>query len=212
MKKVKLSTLALWIVFLMASAVLVLGIYMIDTKKSLYLFEYVFDENIIRLIGLSMLYIYFIISYFRSRSTMSKKKFITLNVILTAFVIMGIVTTVLDIHSSVKRQIASDKISLSDGNEIFLAENETKEDSEVKKREIYVYSLNGCFVKKIGNINELYFSNKCIQQDKYSYKYGESTGKLVITCEYGSFGNDIVSLKEEYDDGFLDYEFTIEKN
>lgn len=212
MKKVKLSTLAPWIVFLMTSAVLVLAMYMVLTKQSLYLFGYIFDESSVKFFGISMLYIGFIIGYFRSKSTMSKKKFIIINVFLTAVLIMCIAITVLDIRSSVKRQIASDKISLSDGNEIFLAENEAKEDSEVRKREICVYSFNGCFVKKIGKINELYFSNKCIQQNKYTYKYDESTGKLVITCEYGSFGNDIVSLKEEYDDGFLDYEFTVEKN
>lgn len=194
----------------MAAAAFVPTFYMLDTKQRLFLFGYVFDESIFKFFGIAMLYLGFIIDFScNKKDKMTKKKIIVLTVILSVMFVWSVETTVENIHSTVKMQIAADRIELSDGKEILLVENEKKVDTETMNGEIYVYRVNGSFVKKLGEIREYYFSNKCVKQNKYTYKYDESTGKLVITCEYGIFGNDTVSLKEEYDTGFLDYEFNI---
>lgn len=194
----------------MAAAAFVPTFYMLDTKQRLFLFGYVFDESIFKFFGIAMLYLGFIIDFScNKKDKMTKKKIIVLTVILSVMFVWSVETTVENIHSTVKMQIAADRIELSDGKEILLVENEKKVGTETMNGEIYVYRVNGSFVKKLGEIREYYFSNKCVKQNKYTYKYDESTGKLVITCEYGIFGDDTVSLKEEYDTGFLDYEFNI---
>lgn len=194
----------------MAFAAFVPTFYMLDTKQRLFLFGYVFDESIFKFFGIAMLYLGFIIDFScNKKDKMTKKKIIVLTVILSVMFVCSAAMTVENIHSTVKMQIAADRIELSDGKEILLVENEKKVGTETMNGEIYVYRVNGSFVKKLGEIREYYFSNKCVKQNKYTYKYDESTAKLVITCEYGIFGNDTVSLKEEYDTGFLDYEFNI---
>lgn len=194
----------------MAFAAFVPTFYMLDTKQRLFLFGYAFDESIFKFFGIAMLYLGYIIDFScNKKDKMPKKKIIVLTVILSVMFVWSAETTVENIRSTVKMQIAADRIELSEGKEILLVENEKKVGAEIMNGEIYVYRVNGSFVKKLGEIREYYFSNKCVKQNKYTYKYDESTGKLVITCEYGVFGNDTVSLKEEYDTGFLDYEFNI---
>ncbi|MDE6709809.1 MAG: hypothetical protein K2J76_04910, partial [Oscillospiraceae bacterium] len=73
-----------------------------------------------------------------------------------------------------------------------------------------VYQINGFAAKKAGEIDESYFSNKCLLQDKYTYEYDEANKKLTIICEYGTFDSGFLKLKEEYDTGFLEREFTLE--
>ena len=59
-------------------------------------------------------------------------------------------------------------------------------------------------------IDETDFSNNCLEQGKYEYEYDEKSKLLTVICEYGEYGDDTVFLKEEYDTGFMSYEFELE--
>lgn len=106
-----------------------------------------------------------------------------------------------------------EQITLSDENKILLNERATYSKFGERKFEytyMDVYQIKGITVKKLGEINETYFSNKCLSQDKYSYEYDEQSKKLTVICEYGTYGDSVVHLKEEYDTGFWSGEFTLE--
>ena len=82
--------------------------------------------------------------------------------------------------------------------------------TEIELTYMDVYQISGIAAKKLGKIDESYFSNKCLSQDKYTYEYDEASKKLTIICEYGTYGDSFVSLKEEYDTGFWEEEFILE--
>lgn len=106
-----------------------------------------------------------------------------------------------------------ERLVLSDGNEILLSERITHSTiGETKFEFTYmdVYQIKGIAVKKLGRIDETYFSNKCLSQDKYTYEYDGTSKKLTIICEYGTYGDGFVRLKEEYDTGFWEEEFTLQ--
>ena len=129
-------------------------------------------------------------------------------------IIFIVVCTVFLIHlicNDIKNTADTEAITLSDGTEILLSERITH--STISGRELTymdVYQINGFAAKKAGEIDETYFSNKCLSQDKYTYEYDEAGKKLTIICEYGTYGDGTVRLKEEYDTGFWEKEFTLE--
>lgn len=115
------------------------------------------------------------------------------------------------IYDDIKNNADTEAITLSDGNEILLSERITH--STISGRELTymdVYQINGFAAKKVGEINETYFSNKCLLQDKYTYEYDEAGKKLTIICEYGTYGDGTIRFKEEYDTGFWEEEFVLE--
>ena len=94
-----------------------------------------------------------------------------------------------------------ERITLSDGNEIIFKEYiEQKEYTYIE-----VYQVNGIIAKKIGFIDEIFFYNQCLLQDKYSYEYDEAGKKLTVICEHGS-----ASLEELYGTDFWEREFILE--
>lgn len=106
-----------------------------------------------------------------------------------------------DVYSDIKNTTDTEQITLSDGNEIIFKEY-------IRKKEytyIDVYHVNGIIAKKLGYIDEIFFYNQCLLQDKYSYEYDEAGKKLTVICEHGS-----ASLEEQYGTGFWEREFTLE--
>ena len=134
-----------------------------------------------------------------------------------AFLVIGMVTLCLwgitdSTIDGLKDSETQNIITLSDGKEITM--NEVTDYSSLNKdwelHYIYVYRTKGIIAEKIGEIDETYFSNRCIADGKYTYEYNESTKVLKIVCEYGKYGNDTVKLKPEYDTGYMDFEFQLE--
>ena len=116
-------------------------------------------------------------------------------------------------YDNINEKADRERLVLSDGNEILLKEriaHITIGETRFEHTYMDVYHINGFAAKKLGEIDETYFSNKCLSQDKYTYEYDEASKKLTIICEYGTYGNEVVRLKEEYDTGFWEKEFTLE--
>lgn len=103
-----------------------------------------------------------------------------------------------------KYTIAKENITLSDNTKIFLLEKKSD------RKYIDIYKANFIFAEKLGRIDEYYYSNDCLADDKYTYQYNEDKKILNIICEYGIYGNEFVKRKEEFDTGFDNFEFVIE--
>ncbi|MDE5577277.1 MAG: hypothetical protein K2J11_07815, partial [Oscillospiraceae bacterium] len=134
-------------------------------------------------------------------------------VVCAVFFALEVGVIVWAVHENIKNTVDIEQITLSDGNEILLKErisHTTIGKTRFEDTYMDVYQINGIAAKKLGEIDESYFSNKCLLQDKYTYEYDEASKKLTIICEYGTYGNGVVRLKEEYDTGFWEKEFTLE--
>lgn len=106
-----------------------------------------------------------------------------------------------------KHNKVSANIVLSGEKEVFLQEYEDKE----KYNSIYVYQIqHKHLAKKLGSIDERYFSNNCLQQNEYAHEYDEQSNKLDIVCAYGTFGGEHIMLEPDYDNGSLRYTFELE--
>ena len=72
-----------------------------------------------------------------------------------------------------------------------------------------MYKITGIFAKKLGEIDETYYSIKALEEGKLVCTYSDDASVLMIECGYGTFGNDRVQLTPEYDTGTLKYEFKL---
>ena len=152
-----------------------------------------------------VMFIYFFISWIDQPKSKKRTKCMIACAVMFALEASVIVWAV---YEDVKNIVDTEQITLSDGNEILLKERITHDkigETRFEITYISVYQINGIAAKKLGGINETYFSNKCLLQDKYSYEYDEAGKKLTVICEHGS-----ASIEEEYGTGFWEKEFTLE--
>lgn len=173
--------------------------------RGLFLFGYVWNVNFI-LIFLEM--VMFVVLFVSLIGQPKGKKQIIGMILCVVMVALEAALTVWAVYKDVKNIVDTEQITLSDGNEILLEERITHDKIGETRYEItyiIVYQINGIAIKEVGGINETYFSNKCLLQDKYSYEYDEASKKLTVICEHGS-----ASLEEQNGTGFWEREFTLE--
>lgn len=85
-------------------------------------------------------------------------------------------------------------------------------DIEYGHTRIDVYNVKGRFVKKAGEIDEKLFSVKCLAEEKYSYRLEDDNTAIIISCEYGTFGDadGNIVLDPKYTDKTLSYRFELD--
>lgn len=75
---------------------------------------------------------------------------------------------------------------------------------------INVYRVSGGIAKKIGVIDEMYFSVECIKEDMYTYFINADKSTITIECSYGFFGDGIIMMNPAYETGKIRYVFKLE--
>lgn len=193
-----------------AAVILVVFIYLKIAGGELFLFGYVWHYTDIGNFLNAFVCVWIFISWAGQPKSAKRRNIMILG---AALFVLEIVLISWAVYEDIKNTADMERITLSDGNKILLDERITYIKFDEKKFEytyMDVYQINGITAKKLGEINESYFSNKCLSQDKYSYEYDEQSKKLTIICEYGTYGDSVVHLKEEYDTGFWSEEFTLE--
>ncbi len=75
---------------------------------------------------------------------------------------------------------------------------------------INVYQVNGRIAKKLGIIDEVYFSVECIKDDMYTYFINEEKNTITIECSYGFFGDGIVEMNPAFETGKIQYVFKLD--
>lgn len=75
---------------------------------------------------------------------------------------------------------------------------------------IDVYRVNGRIAKKLGIIDEVYFSVECIKDGLYTYFINHEKNTITIECSYGSFGDGIVQINPAYETGKIQYVFKLD--
>lgn len=74
---------------------------------------------------------------------------------------------------------------------------------------INVFKVNNNVARKLGVIDEVYFSAKCVEEDMYTYFIDSESGTVTIECSYGWFGDGIVMMNPDYETGKIQYIFSI---
>lgn len=97
-----------------------------------------------------------------------------------------------------------DIIEIDENTDIFLCETGDE------NTQIDIYRVKDRMARKIGEIDETYFSVKCIEQGMYSYEISDDGTFITIYCNYGVYGNGIYMIVPAYDTGTLSYTFQIE--
>lgn len=75
---------------------------------------------------------------------------------------------------------------------------------------IDVYHVNGRIAKKLGTIDEVYFSVECIKDGLYTYFINQEKNTITIECSYGFFGDGIVEINPAYETGKIQYVFKLD--
>ncbi len=192
-------------VFLILALIIVLDV----TKRELLLFGYLFEKYFLTCVFyLTADIITFSGVKVKEFNKKQKKAFIVRRVLTVVIIALGLPLW----YENIKNTVDTERLTLSDGNEILLRER-VRHTSGGTWDYTYmdVYRIDGIIAKNLGKIDESYYSNKCLLQDKYTYKYDEAEKKLTIICEYGTYGeNSAARLTEEYDTGFWSEEFILE--
>lgn len=206
-KKIKIGILD---IIVLVISVIILGffIYLVRTDSELYLFGYMWKVNYIVIFLQAVTFA----SYFISWTGQPKSKKRTKAMISFAVIfVLEAGLLVWSAYDNINEKADKERIVLSDGKEVMLSERiDYIAGTKIELTYMDVYQINGIAAKKLGKIDESYFSNKCLLQDKYTYEYDEAGKKLTIICEYGTYGDGTVRLKEEYDTGFWEKEFILE--
>lgn len=185
-------------------------IYLTITDRELFLFGYMWKTNYV--VGFLSVLMWACIIILRIGKPKSKKER-NIMILCTVLSVLEIGLLAWAAYDNFNEKADRERLVLSDGNEIFLKEriaHSTIGETRFEHTYMDVYQINGFAAKKLGEIDETYFSNKCLSQDKYTYEYDEASKKLTIICEYGTYGDGFVRLKEEYDTGFWEKEFILE--
>lgn len=187
--------------------VIILGffIYLKVIDSELFLFGYVWYVNCILIFFQMVMFIYYFISWIGQPKSKKRTKCMVVCVVFFALE-AGLLAWYS--YEEINEKTDREQFVLSDGNEILLSERITHSTiGETRFEYTYmdVYQINGIAAKKLGRIDETYFSNKCLLQDKYSYEYDEAGKKLTVICEHGS-----ASLEEQNGTSFWEREFTLE--
>lgn len=75
---------------------------------------------------------------------------------------------------------------------------------------INIYRVKGRIARKIGVIDEVYFSAECIKDGLYNYFINYEKNTIMIECFYGYFGDGIVEINPAYETGKIQYVFKLD--
>lgn len=204
-------TVGFWVYVIVIIAFLGLGWYLKHMEADLFLFGYIWNRQFLSWFTIVILYIGFL--YMWKGQPNSRRRKICM-ILALVMIVLGVGAISYDVfYRNVKNTAAAEQIVLPDGKEVLFMETLDHVriiEKTFENTYFNVYQKNGIIVRKVGEIDESYFSNKCLSQDTYSYEYDEADRKLTVVCEYGTYGDSVVSLKEEYDTGTLKYEFVLE--
>lgn len=105
----------------------------------------------------------------------------------------------------ISKSKVNDLVKLNESTSVILCEA----DGKTGHTRIDVYRRRGRFAKKIGEIDEMLFSVKCIESGAYNCYASDDGDKVIVECSYGTYGDGVYMLVPEYDSGVLTYTFEL---
>ncbi len=74
---------------------------------------------------------------------------------------------------------------------------------------INVFKVNNNIARKLGVIDEVYFSVKCVEENMYNYFFDAESKTVTIECSYGWFGDGVVMMNPDCETGKIQYVFNL---
>ena len=186
----KLSTVLYFACLTIAVMALVFFLYLILVDGGLFLFGYVFSPYTLAFAVIAAVF--------------------THGMLAAAGAVIALVVALYGGVKDVRHSKTADMLVMSGGRNALLTEYTEKNGTAGKENTfIDVHILYGRVAIKLGNIDETYFSNKCVEKDLYAYSLNESDNVLTIECEYGDFGDGIVAIDPSHGTSTIKYDFKL---
>lgn len=122
--------------------------------------------------------------------------------------VVAAVATLCSVNSTaedINKSKVNNVVKINESTNVILCEVDCK----TGHTRIDVYRERGRFAKKIGEIDEMPFSVKCIESGAYNCYASDGGDKVFVECSYGTYDNSEHMLVPEYDNGVLTYKFDL---
>ena len=202
----KLSTVLYFACLTIAVMALVFFLYLILVDGGLFLFGYVFSPYTLAFAVIAAVFT------LRTGDLLKSKggKVSYHGMLAAAGAVIALVVALYGGIKDVRHSKTADMLVMSGGRNALLTEYTEKNGTAGKENTfIDVHILYGRVAIKLGNIDETYFSNKCVEKDLYAYSLNESDNVLTIECEYGDFGDGIVAIDPSHGTSTIKYDFKL---
>ena len=204
--KVKFSAMMYYLVLIVALVGFIFFMYLMLTGGSLFLFGYVFGCYSVLFTVMTFVLMVCSCALLKANGGKLNMK----NCISSAAMVISLVCLIYSGIVDIRHSKTADMLILRDGRSAILTEY-TEKNGKASNEYTYidVYLLHGRMADRLGRIDETYFSNRCVEADRYAYSLGDDNNTLVVECEYGSFGNGTVCLEPSYGLPSMKYEFKL---
>lgn len=181
--------------------------------RSLYIFGAVFNCYTFAFVGAFVVLLVQVINLLKK----NEGGFDFMSGLLLSALIITFICTVTNAATDVKNSKVSDVLKISEdsesGSSLSVVLCEVTEFNNVINADstyINVYRVSGGIAKKIGVIDEVYFSVECIKEDMYTYFVSSDKSTITIECTYGFFGDGVIMMNPAYESGKIRYVFKLD--
>lgn len=200
-KKLKMNDALYYIGITAAAAAFCFFGYMKLTDTELFIFD--------RIIGCYTICFTAVLSFLVIRVMMiysKSKKFAYQTILMIIAAVVAAVCLINSIAEDSRKSKTKDVLNIVEGTDVFLCEDVEKSGHT----RIDVYRVRNRLAKKIGEIDERYFSVRCVEEDTYTYNVSDDYSIININCHYGTYGNDMISLNPAFDTGVMTFSFVLD--
>lgn len=182
--------------------------------RCIYIFDTVFQCYTFAFVSAFAILLAYLLNYLKKNNGNFNFNSGFITAILCVLLICAINSTVEDIKNSKVKDvlpIGTATEEIPDIPSVVLCEI-TKFNNMMNADSTYidVYRVNGRIAKKLGTIDEVYFSVECIKDGLYTYFINQKKNTITIECSYGFFGDGIVEINPAYETGKIQYVFKLD--
>lgn len=182
--------------------------------RYIYIFGTVFSCYTFAVVSASVIILVYLVSYIKKNNGNFNFNSGFFTAVLCVLLVCAVNCTAEDVkNSKVKDVIPIGTVTAEDDNapSVVLCEvtafNSTMNDFSTF---INVYHVKDRIARKIGVIDEVYFSVECIKDGLYDYFINYEKNTVTIECSYGYFGDGIIEINPAYETGKIQYVFKLD--
>ncbi len=182
--------------------------------RYIYIFGTVFNCYTFAVVSAFVILLVYLISYIRKNNGNFNFNSGFFTAVLCVLLVCAVNCTAEDVKKSKVKDVLPIGTITEDDNDVpsVLLCEVTEFNSTMNENSTYidVYHVNGRIARKIGVIDEVYFSVECVKDGLYNYFINYEKNTITIECSYGSFGDGVVEINPVYETGKIQYVFKLD--
>lgn len=213
-KSIKFSNAVPYLVRILIAVMVAFFGWLKLADRYIYIFDTVFNCYTFAIVGAFAVLLIYLLDYLKKNNGNFNFNSGIITAILCVLLVCMINSTAEDIkNSKVKDVLPIGTVTEEnpDVPSVVLCEV-TKFNNMINAESTYidVYRVNGKIARKLGMIDEVYFSVECIKDGLYKYFINYEKNTITIECSYGVFGDGIVEMNPAYETGKIQYVFKLD--